>query len=65
MPMIIIVFRRSLTKSLVVSFLGTIIFALALAVKARNLKGIDILAATAAYAAVLVVFVGTSLPPVT
>jgi hypothetical protein len=39
-------------------------FRFALALKARTLKGMDVLAATAAYAAVLVVFVGSSLPPV-
>lgn len=64
-PMIIMVFKRSLAKSLIVSSLGTILFALALAVQAKSLRGMDVLAATAAYAAVLVVFVGSSLPSIT
>jgi hypothetical protein len=52
-PMLVMVLHRSLRGSLIVSSAGTVLFAFALA-----------LAATAAYAAVLVVFVGTSLPPV-
>jgi Family of unknown function (DUF6594) len=62
-PMLIMVLHRSLHGSLIVSSIGTVLFAFALALAARTLRGMDVLAATAAYAAVLVVFVGTSLPP--
>jgi len=62
-PMFIMVLHRSLNASLIVTSVGTVLFAFALALAARSLKGMDVLAATAAYAAVLVVFVGTSLPP--
>ncbi|KAL5312892.1 hypothetical protein ACEPPN_019318 [Leptodophora sp. 'Broadleaf-Isolate-01'] len=63
-PMLIMALHRSLHGSLIVTLVGTVLFAFALALAVRSLKGIDVLAATAAYAAVLVVFVGTSLPPV-
>jgi hypothetical protein len=63
-PMLVMVLHRSLRGSLIVSSVGTVLFAFALALAARSLRGMDVLAATAAYAAVLVVFVGTSLPPV-
>ncbi|CZR65048.1 uncharacterized protein PAC_14948 [Phialocephala subalpina] len=63
-PMLIMVLHRSLNTSLIVSSISTVLFALALALAARSLRGMDVLAATAAYAAVLVVFVGTSMAPV-
>jgi len=63
-PMLIMVLDRGVKTSLIVTSVGTVLFAFALALAARTLKGMDVLAATAAYAAVLVVFVGTSLPPV-
>ncbi|PMD39485.1 hypothetical protein L207DRAFT_634071 [Hyaloscypha variabilis F] len=63
-PMLIMVLHRSVHGSLIVTSVGTVLFAVALALAARSLKGMDVLAATAAYAAVLVVFVGSSLPPV-
>ena len=63
-PMLIMVLHRPLHGGLIVSSVGTMLFAFALALVVRSLRGMDVLAATAAYAAVLVVFVGTSLPPV-
>ena len=63
-PMLIMVLHRSVHGSLIVTSVGTVLFAFSLALAARTLKGMDVLAATAAYAAVLVVFVGSSLPPV-
>lgn len=63
-PMLIMVLHRSLNTSLIVSSASTVLFALALALAARSLRGMDVLAATAAYAAVLVVFVGTSMTPI-
>ena len=63
-PMLVMVLHRSLRGNLIVSSVGTVLFAVALALAARSLRGMDVLAATAAYAAVLVVFVGTSLPPI-
>lgn len=61
-PMIIMVFSPSLTKSLVTTSVSVVLFAifLALGISSSNQ---DTLAATATYATVLVVFVGTSLPP--
>jgi VIT1/CCC1 family predicted Fe2+/Mn2+ transporter len=61
-PMAIMVFNSSLNKSLITTCVAVILFAgfLAFGISASNQ---DTLAATATYAAVLVVFVGTSLPP--
>ena len=51
------------TTSLVTTSVAIILFALTLAILANDTSGKDILAATAAYAAVLVVFIGTSAAP--
>jgi len=61
-PMIIMVFDSSLSKSLITTSVSVLLFAafLSFGISASNQ---DTLAATATYAAVLVVFVGTSLPP--
>ncbi|KAN0113254.1 hypothetical protein V8E51_006205 [Hyaloscypha variabilis] len=61
-PMIIMVFDASLSKSLITTSVSVLLFAgfLSFGISASNQ---DTLAATATYAAVLVVFVGTSLPP--
>ena len=59
-PMLIMTLHPSRNVSLVTTSLATFIFALILAVGATNSAGKDVLAATAAYAAVLVVFVGTN-----
>jgi hypothetical protein len=61
-PMLFMVLDRYLKTSLITISAGTIIFAFALAVSARSLRGMDVLAATPAYTAVLVVLVGTSIP---
>jgi exosortase/archaeosortase len=56
-PMLLMSLQQSLKTTLITSSVGIILFfALALSLAARNLRGMDVLAATAAYAAVLVVF---------
>jgi hypothetical protein len=59
--MLIMTFDQSRTKSLITTSVAVLLFAafLALGIKASNQ---DTLAATATYAAVLVVFVGASTP---
>ncbi|KAF1344154.1 hypothetical protein BDV97DRAFT_403101 [Delphinella strobiligena] len=59
-PMLIMKVHPSQKTSLIVTSLATMLFAVAVAVFAKDTSGKDVLAATAAYAAVLVVFVGTS-----
>ena len=59
-PMLIMTLHPSRNTSLFTTSLVTFIFALVLAVGATNSAGKDVLTATAAYAAVLVVFVGTN-----
>ena len=59
-PIPIMVLRPTRNVSLVTTSVATILFALILAFGAQDSSGKDVLAATAAYAAVLVVFVGTS-----
>lgn len=59
-PMLIMVLHPTRTVSLVTTSVATILFALVLAFGAQDSSGKDVLGATAAYAAVLVVFVGTS-----
>lgn len=58
-PMIIMTLRPSETKSLVTVSVGVVIFALILAFGIR-VSNVETLVSTATYAAVLVVFVGTS-----
>ena len=59
-PMLIMTLRPSENVSLITTSLATFVFAIMLALGASNSAGKDVLAATAAYAAVLVVFVGTN-----
>ena len=59
-PMLIMTLHPSRNVSLVTTSLATFLFALILAFGATESAGKDVLAATAAYAAVLVVFVGTN-----
>ena len=59
-PVLIMTIHPSQTKSLVTVSVATILFALCLAIFANSTAAKDVLAATAAYAAVLVVFLGTS-----
>ena len=63
-PMLLMSLHRTLTTSLVTSSVAAVLFTLVLALGARNLKGQEVLGAVAAYAAVLVVFIGTSIPPI-
>jgi hypothetical protein len=63
-PMLLMSLHRDLNTSLITSSVATALFTLVLALAARNLKGQEVLGATAAYAAVLVLFVGTSMAPV-
>ena len=62
-PMLIMTLHPSRNTSLITVSIATFLFALALAFIAKDSSGKDVLGATAAYAAVLVVFVGTSMAP--
>ena len=62
-PMLIMTLHPSRNTSLITVSLATFLFALLLAIIANDSAGKDVLGATAAYAAVLVVFVGTSIAP--
>lgn len=62
-PMLLMVLHSDRTTSLATTSVATMLFALALAISGRDLAGKDVLGAVAAYAAVLVVFVGTSITP--
>ena len=62
-PMLIMTLHPSKNTNLITVSVATFLFALVLAFVARDSAGKDVLASTAAYAAVLVVFVGTSLTP--
>jgi hypothetical protein len=59
-PMVIMSLDKSQTKSLITTSVAVMIVAGLLALIARNLDFITIISSTAAYAAVLVVFVGLS-----
>jgi VIT1/CCC1 family predicted Fe2+/Mn2+ transporter len=59
-PMLIMTLHQSRNTSLITVSAATFVFAIILALCATDSSGKDVLAATAAYAAVLVVFVGTS-----
>lgn len=59
-PMLIMTLHPSRNTSLITTSVAVFIFAVLLANGASDSSGKDILGATAAYAAVLVVFVGTS-----
>jgi len=60
-PLLIMTLHPGLTTSHVTTCAATFLFALVLAIGAEETSGKDLLGATAAYAAVLVVFIGTSL----
>jgi hypothetical protein len=64
-PTVIMAKHQDLNFSLGTTSVATVIFALMLAFGARDSTGKDVLAATAAYTAVLVVFIGTSLASTT
>jgi hypothetical protein len=59
-PMIIMVLHATKLTALLTTVLCVLAVAVALSFRMRNAEGKDVLGATAAYAAVLVVFVGTS-----
>jgi hypothetical protein len=63
-PMLLMSLHRDLKTSLITCSAATVLFAVVLAILGKSLKGQEVLGATAAYAAVLVVFVGTSMSPV-
>jgi len=60
-PTIIMTLHSSRNTCLITTSVSTVLFAIVLALGASDSSGKDVLTATAAYAAVLVVFVGTSL----
>ncbi|PCG91392.1 Hypothetical protein PENO1_094020 [Penicillium occitanis (nom. inval.)] len=60
-PMLIMVYHPSRNVSVIVTSLATFLFAIILALGGKDCTGKDVLTATAAYAAVLVVFVGTTM----
>ena len=60
-PTIIMAKVGDLNANLIITSVAVLLFGLILALGATDSTGKDVLAATAAYAAVLVVFVGTSL----
>lgn len=62
-PMLIMALRPGLVVNLVTTSVATILFGTAAAFMLSGSSGQDVLASTAAYAAVLVVFVGASLTP--
>lgn len=59
-PMLIIVLKNDLLTTLIVTSASTVIFAGMLAIFGHEQKGETVLASVAAYAAVLVVFIGAS-----
>lgn len=60
-PMLLMVLHRGLNTSVITATVATGLFTIVISINAKDLGGKDILATVAAYAAVLVVFVGTSL----
>ena len=61
-PVLIMTLHPSRNTSLITVSVATFLFALVMALWATDMVGKDVLATTAAYVAVLVVFIGTSLP---
>jgi hypothetical protein len=59
-PRILMVLHKDEVPTLTTASVATILFALGLVLLGRKLKGKEVLAFVASYAAVLVVFVGTS-----
>jgi len=62
-PMLIMALRPGLVSALVTTSVATVLFGAATVVILTNSGGHEVLASTAAYAAVLVIFVGSSLTP--
>lgn len=63
LPMLIMALRPSLVVDLITTSAATVSFAAVISFLATDASGKDVLASTAAYTAVLVVFVGASLEP--
>ncbi|KAJ6183921.1 hypothetical protein N7519_005222 [Penicillium mononematosum] len=59
-PMLLMVLHKDQATTLATASIATMLFALGLAYLGTNLKGQEVLAGVSAYAAVLVVFVGTN-----
>ena len=62
-PMLLMVLHYDRNTTLITTCVSTVLFTIVLAIFARGMAGKDVLATVAAYAAVLVVFVGTSTAP--
>lgn len=60
-PVVIMTLKPTLVGNLVTAAVSTVIFAVIMVGFATDASGKDVLASTAAYAAVMVVFIGTSL----
>ncbi|KAI0385616.1 hypothetical protein F5Y04DRAFT_276949 [Hypomontagnella monticulosa] len=60
-PVMIMTLKPSIIGDLVTTLVSTMIFAIAMVILATDASGKDVLASTAAYAAIMVVFLGTSL----
>lgn len=60
-PTIVMVKTGDVNSSLITTSVATVAFAIIVALGATDSTGKDVLAATAAYTAVLVVFLGTSM----
>jgi hypothetical protein len=60
LPMLLMVLHKGEATTLSTASVATMLFALGLAILGEDLKGQEVLASVAAYAAVLVVFVGAS-----
>lgn len=63
LPMLIMALRPSLVVDLITTSAATVSFAAVISFLGADASGKDVLASTAAYTAVLVVFVGASLEP--
>lgn len=61
-PILIMTLHAPTSTSLITVSVATFVFALVMALFATDVGGKDVLAATVAYAAALVVFIGTSTP---
>jgi hypothetical protein len=62
-PLLIMSFRPSLKKALITTCVAVFVFSILLSLASKSWKETELLAGSAAYAAVLVVFVGVSLTP--
>ena len=60
-PVIAMTLIPTLTGNLITASVSTALFAMIMVIFSTDASGKDVLAATAAYAAVMVVFIGTSL----